>query len=114
MRNRSVTCAASTLPAAERTPDRPDGTRTVTVECEPNEAAGVKVIVLPLAVQAPGTAGLTLAIGEPAASGAENTIVTGAAPLTWCEARAGVTDRTRNGPLTLAARRAWAAASRHP
>jgi hypothetical protein len=88
---------------AERTLD---GTCTVTAECGLNAVAGVNTIVLPFAAHVPGTAGLMRGIGEPAASGAENAIVTGAAPFTWRAACPGVTDSTRNGPVCFATGRA--------
>src|SRR5580704_14754534 len=76
---------------------------TAMVESGLNAVAGVNTIVSPFAaVQVPCTAGVMLGVGESAASGAENAIVTGCEPFTRCAAFAGVTERTCTGGAGLA------------
>ena len=81
-------------PAAERVPDEPPGTVSVTAVSSGIPAAGVKVAELPSTFQEPATEGDSRGSGEFRASGAENPTWIGAVPLTLRELEPGVTDVT--------------------
>ena len=81
-------------PAAERVPDEPPGSVSVTVVSSGNPAAGVKVAEVPSTCQEPATEGDSCGSGEFRASGAENPTWIGSVPLTPRELGAGVTDVT--------------------
>ncbi len=101
-----TTGLASSPPAAVRTPSWPAGTCTVTWLAGLTGAAGRKVSAGPACCQLPGTAGLSVGIGEPAASGAENVMTTGLPPSTPRAPEAGEIAVTRSGVLV-----AWPASA---
>ena len=67
---------------------------TVTVVSSANPVAGMKVAELPWTFQEPGTAGVSLGIEEPSASGAEKSTWMRLVPLTLEAPEPGVTDVT--------------------
>ena len=83
VQNLSTTCAASSPPLLDRTPEGPAGIDTRTRVCSVKPWAGTNWTVVGLTrCQLPPIAGVSVGIGESAASGAEKTTWTGAAPLT--------------------------------
>src|SRR5258708_31990376 len=86
---------ASRLPRAERTPA---GIVTVIRVDALNGTGGVTISVSPADCQVPGTLGVTLGCGDPAATGAEKVTRTGSRPSARRAPGTGVIDTTRNGP----------------
>jgi hypothetical protein len=80
--NCDVTDEVSRPPPADRTPDGPAGTLTVTVVDGWNAAVGTKIRESPCAVQLPGTLGVIVGFGDLGDMSAENVTTIGSAPST--------------------------------
>ncbi len=94
VRNVAVTGAASCPPPVDVTPV---GTCTVTLVRGLKPRSGTKTALLPSRCQVPAMAGFRVGIGEVALSGAENSTLMSAAPLTDVVPSAGVIARTCSG-----------------
>jgi hypothetical protein len=81
----------------------PAGTVTLIRVNGLNGMFGVNTAASPDRCQLPPTLGVTLGIGDPAASGAENVTRIGSLPSACLLPGAGVTDITRNGPPRVTA-----------
>jgi hypothetical protein len=80
--NCDVTGEVSSPPSAERTPEGPAGTLTVTVVDGWKAAVGTKVRESPCAVQLPGTLGVIVGFGDLGDMSPEKVTTIGSAPST--------------------------------
>ena len=103
MVNCDVTGEGSSPPLADRTPDGPAGTLTVTVVDGSKAAAGTKTRESPCAVQLPGTLGVILGFGEVDDIVLEKVTTIGSAPSTPVVWLAGEIAARRIGPEARAA-----------
>jgi hypothetical protein len=101
--NCDVTEEVSSPPLAERTPDGPGGTLTVTVVDGGKGVVGTKIREWPCALQVPGTLGVILGFGDPADMSPEKVTTTGSAPSTPVASLAGEIAARWIGPAARAA-----------
>ena len=101
--NRDVTGVLRSPPPAERTPDGPDGTLTVTWVDGWKAVAGVKTRVSPAADQVPGTVGEIVGFGELGDMSPEKVTTIGSTPSTPVAPLTGEIAVNRTGPTARAA-----------
>lgn len=100
--NCDVTEVVSSPPPAERTPEVPAGTATVTFVDGSNGVLGVKISESPSALQLPGTLGVIVGFGVLADMAPEKVTTIGSAPSIAVARLAGVIAVMRIGPAARA------------